>query len=133
MGNIQWDPKKFGFESLRAIFEDSKIKEICRLDNASSAALVSTIEKSRAIPTMNKIKEGFKAVLMKYGDKKRGYRMKKKGSKKTDIRTHFAQITGKALKPKVWFNKNVKISLKNVLISFGLIMIRNQMEYGCCS
>ena len=106
--DIQWDPKKFGFPTLRSIFEDYEIKKICRLDNASSTALVSTIEKSKEIPTMEFIKRGFEKVLIRYGDPNRGYRMKKRGSKKTDIRAHFAQLTGKALKPKAWFNINVK-------------------------
>eukprot|EP01083_Nonionella_stella_P209181 758514_1 len=100
--------KKFGFESLRSIFEHPKIKQVCRLDNASSTALVSSIAKSKETPNMEFIKRGFELVLKKYGDPFRGYRMKRKGSKKTEIRAHFAKLTGKALKPKPWFGKSVK-------------------------
>merc|ERR1719356_734561 len=70
--DIKWDPKKFRFESLRAIFEDADIKKICRLDNASSTALVSTPEKSKEAPTMEFIKNGFVAVLQKYDPHQEG-------------------------------------------------------------
>lgn len=106
--DIKWDPKKFRFESLRAIFEDAEIKKICRLDNASSTALVSTPEKSKEIPTMEFIKNGFVQVLLKYDPHQEGYRMKKKGKKGSDLRAHFASVTGKALKPKMWFGCKVK-------------------------
>ena len=106
--NIIWDPKKFGFPSLRKIFEDPDIKRVCRLDNAASTALVSTVAKSKEIPTMQWIKEGFVRVLMKYGDERRGYRMKRRGAKKTDIRDHFAKVNKKHLKPRAWFGIDMK-------------------------
>jgi len=35
--------------------------------------------------------------------------MKRKGQKGSDLRAHFAEITGTALKPRVWFGDSVKI------------------------
>ena len=107
--DIRFRAQKFGFESLRAIFEDADILSVCRLDNASSTALVSTPERSKQTPSMQFIKNGFAAVLRKYDPHRRGYRMKRKGQKGSRLRAHFAEITGKALKPRVWFGDSVKV------------------------
>merc|ERR1712012_1040486 len=55
--DIEFRAQKFGFESLRAIFEDDAIRKVCRLDNASSTALVSTPQRSKETPSMRFIKE----------------------------------------------------------------------------
>merc|ERR1712129_344525 len=72
--------------------------------------------KSREIPTLQWIKDGLIKVLRKYGHPEYGYRMKPRCSKKSCIRSDFAEINRKALKPTRLGKKN--FSIKQLILEF---------------
>lgn len=107
---IEWNPRKFGYNSLKHIFSDKRILQICSIEATTGLTIVCIPEKAKETPDLSWVKAGIVQLLKKYGNPNEGYRIKNK--KTSSLRKHFAKVTGRTLKPKTWFRWSIATLLK---------------------